>query len=110
MLRKRNIHTLDLHSDISQSRRQIILGKFKQGDLNVIVATDVAARGIDVPEINLVIQVGSPSQGIDYYIHRSGRTGRAGRIGTSILINNQRDDTIVKDVIKSAFILLIFQL
>ncbi len=107
MLKKRNIDSLDLHSGISQTRRQIILGKFKQGNLNVIVATDVAARGIDIPEINLVIQVGSPSQGIDYYIHRSGRTGRAGRIGTSVLINNHRDDSIVKDVIKRSFIFFV---
>lgn len=110
MLKKRKINSSDLHSDISQSRRQIILKNFKQGSLNVIVATDVAARGIDIPEINLVIQVGTPSQGIDYYIHRSGRTGRAGRIGTSVLINNQRNDSILKDVIKTSFCLMTFYL
>jgi len=48
----------------------------------------VAARGLDIPEINVVVQVGFPANGIEYYIHRSGRCGRAGRLGTSILIDD----------------------
>lgn len=48
----------------------------------------MAARGIDIPEVDLVIQVGAPVNGIDFYIHRSGRTGRAGRIGRSVLIDD----------------------
>ncbi len=80
----------DLHSDHSQNKRAHILSKFREGRLKVLVATDVAARGLDIPEINLVVQVGFPSQGIEYYIHRSGRCGRAGRIGTSILIDDRQ--------------------
>jgi superfamily II DNA/RNA helicase len=55
-LRKFKIRVSDLHSGLSQTKRQYILEKFREGSINVIVATDVAARGIDVPEVNLIIQ------------------------------------------------------
>ncbi|XP_062514875.1 DEAD-box ATP-dependent RNA helicase CshA-like [Corticium candelabrum] len=75
-----------LHSDLSQRLRENCLQRFRDGKVNTLVATDVAARGLDVPEIDLVIQVGPPPSGTDYYIHRTGRTGRAGRQGRAILI------------------------
>lgn len=77
-----------MHSDHSQFKREKILRAFRAGNLNVLIATDVAARGLDIHEVNLVIQVGFPANGIEYYIHRSGRCGRAGRLGTSILLDD----------------------
>ncbi|RNA12717.1 DEAD-box ATP-dependent RNA helicase 53-like [Brachionus plicatilis] len=87
-LARNGFKTSDLHSDLSQRKREIILEKFRKGSLDIIVATDVAARGIDIPEVDLVIQAGAPANGIDFYIHRSGRTGRAGRVGRSVLIDD----------------------
>ena len=80
------INAEPLHSDLSQRLRDNCLQRFRDGKVNTLVATDVAARGLDVPEIDLVMQVGPPPNGTDYYIHRTGRTGRAGRPGRAVLI------------------------
>jgi ATP-dependent RNA helicase DeaD len=72
-----------LHGDISQAQREKILGKFKKRQANILVATDVAARGIDVDNLTHVINYSLP-QDSDSYVHRIGRTGRAGRQGTAI--------------------------
>ncbi|XP_044515129.1 ATP-dependent RNA helicase DDX50 isoform X2 [Gracilinanus agilis] len=72
-----------LHGDIAQSQREITLKGFREGSFKVLVATNVAARGLDIPEVDLVIQ-SSPPQDVESYIHRSGRTGRAGRTGICI--------------------------
>lgn len=85
------IKSNDLHSDHSQNKRARILGDFRKGKTNVLVATDVAARGLDIQEVNLVVQIGFPMSGVEYYIHRSGRCGRAGRIGTSIMVLNSHE-------------------
>ncbi len=73
-----------LHGDISQNTRQQVLKSFKGGNLDILVATDVAARGLDISGVDLVIQLSPPRDG-NTYVHRSGRTGRAGRNGTSVL-------------------------
>ena len=72
-----------LHGDISQAQREKILGKFKKKQVNILVATDVAARGIDVSNLTHVINYSLP-QDSDSYVHRIGRTGRAGNQGTAI--------------------------
>jgi ATP-dependent RNA helicase DeaD len=72
-----------LHGDMSQSHRERILNKFKKGVLNVLVATDVAARGIDVQDLTHVINYSLP-QDPESYVHRIGRTGRAGKEGNAI--------------------------
>jgi ATP-dependent RNA helicase DDX21 len=72
-----------IHGDIAQSQREITLAGFRSGKFNVLVATDVAARGIDIPNVGLVIQCEPPEQS-ESYVHRSGRTGRAGQKGVSI--------------------------
>lgn len=72
-----------LHGDISQSLREKILGKFKKKQLNILVATDVAARGIDVQKLTHVINYSIPHDP-EAYVHRIGRTGRAGNKGTAI--------------------------
>jgi ATP-dependent RNA helicase DeaD len=74
-----------LSGEMEQQARTRALSAFKRGDMRALVATDVAARGIDVQDIGRVIQVDPPSD-VDTYTHRSGRTGRAGRKGTSALL------------------------
>jgi ATP-dependent RNA helicase DeaD len=71
-----------LHGDMSQSQRERVMGKFRSGGIDILVATDVAARGIDVEDVDIVINYDVP-QDPEYYIHRIGRTGRAGKEGRS---------------------------
>ncbi|KAH9281186.1 Nucleolar RNA helicase 2 [Echinococcus granulosus] len=71
------------HGDIPQEKRELILQKFREGKYKTLLTTNVAARGLDIPDVELVIQCAPPFTAEDY-IHRSGRTGRAGRCGTSI--------------------------
>eukprot|EP00462_Mataza_sp_D1_P009861 CAMPEP_0175155502 /NCGR_PEP_ID=MMETSP0087-20121206/21019_1 /TAXON_ID=136419 /ORGANISM="Unknown Unknown, Strain D1" /LENGTH=616 /DNA_ID=CAMNT_0016442681 /DNA_START=114 /DNA_END=1965 /DNA_ORIENTATION=- len=81
-----------LHGDISQAKREVTMAEFRRGDFQCLVATDVAARGLDIPEVELVVQLEFP-QSNESYIHRAGRTGRAGRSGKNILLYapDQRD-------------------
>ncbi|XP_075910859.1 ATP-dependent RNA helicase DDX50-like isoform X1 [Petromyzon marinus] len=79
-----------LHGDVPQQQREACLRAFRSGAIRVLVATDVAARGLDVPEVELVVQC-QPPHDVESYIHRSGRTGRAGRTGISICFYQERD-------------------
>ncbi|MGL4561597.1 MAG: DEAD/DEAH box helicase [Brevinema sp.] len=79
-----------LHGDMKQAQRDSVLQKFRQGTIEVLVATDVAARGLDVDEIDLVINYDFP-QDPEQYVHRIGRTGRAGRSGKSYAFIGRRD-------------------
>ncbi|MES1903852.1 MAG: hypothetical protein MHPSP_004108, partial [Paramarteilia canceri] len=79
-----------LHGDIPQAKRNSVIQNFKGGNINVLIATDVAARGLDIPKIDLVIQC-SPPNDVESYIHRSGRTGRAGKKGIAICIYAPRE-------------------
>jgi ATP-dependent RNA helicase DeaD len=72
-----------IHGDVDQKKRQKILGQFKEGSLQLLIATDVAARGIDVPDLNFVVNFTIPET-FETYTHRIGRTGRAGNTGTAI--------------------------
>ena len=72
-----------MHGDIPQDKRELVLEKFKSGKYKVLITTDVAARGLNIPEIDLVICC-SPPKDYESYVHRSGRTGRAGRFGTCV--------------------------
>ncbi len=76
-----------LSSDLSQTVREQVLTRLRDGRLRFLVATDVAARGIDIPALSHVIQY-EPSEDLEAYIHRAGRTGRAGAAGTAILLIN----------------------
>jgi ATP-dependent RNA helicase DeaD len=76
-----------ISSDFSQNARDRVLNRVRDGNLRFLVATDVAARGIDIPELSHVIQY-EPSEDLEAYIHRAGRTGRAGASGTAILLIN----------------------
>lgn len=90
-LKALNILAEEIHGDISQSQRVRTLNRFRSGEFNVLVATDVAARGLDVPALSHVINYDLPMLAEDY-IHRIGRTGRAGRSGIahSFVSNDQR--------------------
>ncbi|MEU1971883.1 DEAD/DEAH box helicase [Microbacterium sp. NPDC019599] len=84
------IHAVALHGDLNQAKRTRNLERLTSGRVNVLVATDVAARGIHVDDIDLVIQADAPDE-YKTYLHRSGRTGRAGRSGTVVtLVTRQR--------------------
>ena len=90
-----------LHGDIPQKQREITLKNFREGKVAVLVATDVAARGLDIQEVDLVIQC-EPPKDIDAYIHRSGRTGRAGRTGVSVMFYKPQQEYMVPLVERSA--------
>ncbi|XP_074307757.1 DEAD-box ATP-dependent RNA helicase 53, mitochondrial-like [Silene latifolia] len=85
-----------LHGDINQGQRERTLGRFREGSINILIATDVAARGLDIPNVDLVIHYELPSTS-EIFVHRSGRTGRAGKKGIAILIhtNDQTRDVRV---------------
>lgn len=83
-------NTGGLHGDMSQALRDTVMKQFKKRSIRILVATDVAARGIDVDEISHVIHYQLPDD-VEVYTHRSGRTGRAGREGTSIALVGGRD-------------------
>jgi superfamily II DNA/RNA helicase len=92
-LRGRRIEAVAIHGDKSQGQRERALARFEQGQVEALVATDVAARGIDVEGITHVINYDTPEDR-DAYVHRIGRTGRAGRQGTgvSFVLADQADD------------------
>lgn len=85
MLSEAGLNAIALHGDLSQARRERNLEKFTQGKAEVLVATDVAARGIHVDDIDLVLQADPPDDP-KAYVHRAGRTGRVGRAGTVITV------------------------
>ena len=94
-------YTVDcLHGDIRQSQREKVMQKFRDGKLNVLVATDVASRGIDVDDVDCVLNYDIPAEN-EYYIHRIGRTGRARKRGVAIsllgsLLDKAKLDEIAK--------------
>ena len=88
-----------LHGDLSQMQRDLTMQKFRQRRVQFLVATDVAARGLDVDDLTHVINYGLPDD-IESYTHRSGRTGRAGKQGTSISIIHSREKNKVKAIEK----------
>jgi ATP-dependent RNA helicase RhlE len=92
-LSKRGVHTAAMHGDKSQSQREKALRRFHQGGVAALVATDVAARGIDVDDITQVVNFDAPEDR-DTYVHRIGRTGRAGRtgVGVTFVMHDQARD------------------
>ncbi|MEZ5199267.1 MAG: C-terminal helicase domain-containing protein [Bacteroidales bacterium] len=80
----------DIHSDLDQPARERVLMAFKNRDLNILVATDILSRGIDVEDIELIINYDVPNDGEDY-IHRIGRTARAEAEGIAITLINEKE-------------------
>ena len=86
-----------LHGELSQAQRDLVMQKFRQRHLQLLVATDVAARGLDVNDLTHVINYGLPDD-TESYTHRSGRTGRAGKTGISIAIINLRERGKMREI------------
>lgn len=89
-----------LHGDLSQVQRDLVMQKFRIRNLQILVATDVAARGLDVDDLTHIINYGLPDD-IESYTHRSGRTGRAGKTGISIAIINLKEKSKLRAIEKS---------
>jgi ATP-dependent RNA helicase DeaD len=105
MLMKDGYNADALHGDLTQQQRDRVMLKFRQRSLQILVATDVAARGIDVEDITHVIHLNIPDE-MEFYTHRSGRTARAGKKGISIAMVSKREVGKVKQLektLKSAF-------
>tara|TARA_R110002049_G_scaffold23545_3_gene83296 strand:- start:12273 stop:13886 length:1614 start_codon:yes stop_codon:yes gene_type:complete len=96
-LKKYGYDAAPIHGDLEQSQRTRTLDGFRNGDLRFLVASDVAARGLDVPSVSHVFNFDVPSHAEDY-VHRIGRTGRAGRDGKAIMICVPRDEKNLEDV------------
>lgn len=90
-----------LHGDMRQSSRDNVMKKFRDGTIDVLIATDVAARGLDVSDIDLVFNYDLPQQA-EYYVHRIGRTARAGKKGTSFTFVTSRDYPKFREIEKYA--------
>ena len=96
-LRARGVAAEVLSGAVAQNRREQIVGQLKSGRIDVLVATDVAARGLDVDRLSHVINFDAPS-GLEAYVHRIGRTGRAGREGEAILFVTPRERHIIRSI------------
>lgn len=99
VLNKKGIGCEAIHGNKSQNARQRALNNFKSGKTRVIIATDIAARGIDIANLELVINYDLPDIP-ETYVHRIGRTGRAGRSGTALTFCSSEEYTMVKDIQK----------
>ncbi|KAF8503620.1 DEAD-domain-containing protein [Russula emetica] len=97
VLRNLNFAAIPLHGQLSQSQRLGSLSKFQSGSRNILVATDVASRGLDIPAVDIVINFDIPTHSKDY-IHRVGRTARAGRAGKSITLVTQYDVELIQRI------------
>ena len=86
-----------IHGDINQAQREATISAFRNGKIKCLVATDVAARGLDIPSVDLVIQ-SEPPKDIDSYIHRAGRTARAGRSGTCITLYTRYTECLLERI------------
>ena len=96
-LKAAGIKAEELHGDVKQSLREKTLNRYREGKFSVLVATDVAARGLDIPSISHVINYDLPSNP-EAYVHRIGRTGRAGRSGIAISLVNEEQRLYVRDI------------
>ena len=96
-MKKYGLDAAAIHGDLDQRQRMETLEKFRDGTLRFLVASDVAARGLDIPNVSHVINFDVPSHAEDY-VHRIGRTGRAGKTGTAIMICAPRDEKNLEDV------------
>ena len=94
-----------MHGDIAQNQREVTMKRFKDGKFRVLVATDVASRGLDIPNVDLVIQIEPPKE-TETYIHRSGRTARAGNKGTCITFYTGKTKMLIEQIENQAGIKL----
>jgi ATP-dependent RNA helicase DeaD len=86
-----------LHGDMAQPARETVIRKLRKGTIDTVIATDVAARGLDIENISHVINYDMPSD-VEYYVHRIGRTGRAGRTGVALTLATQRELRMISTI------------
>jgi superfamily II DNA/RNA helicase len=98
-LRKHGFDASPIHGDLDQSQRMRTLDAFRKGELKLLVASDVAARGLDIPDVSHVFNYDVPHHADDY-VHRIGRTGRAGKLGDSVTIVTPADSRNLDKVLK----------
>ncbi|MEZ0323456.1 MAG: DEAD/DEAH box helicase [Hydrogenothermaceae bacterium] len=98
-LKREGFNAEAIHGDFSQNKREAVLRKFRVGEIKILVATDVAARGLDIKGVELVVNYKLPRD-VESYIHRIGRTGRAGKEGTAISIMTSEQDKIFAQIQK----------
>jgi len=91
------VNAISIHGDKSQPDREEALRLFRNGEVPILIATDVAARGLDIPNVTNVVNYDLPSN-VDDYVHRIGRTGRVGNIGHALAFMNHKNDNIAKDM------------
>ena len=96
-VKARGYRAEELHGDMKQSQRDRVMGGFRKGQIDILIATDVAARGIDVDDVDMVINFDVP-QDVEYYVHRIGRTGRAGKSGKAVTFVAPRDFTKLREI------------
>jgi ATP-dependent RNA helicase DeaD len=96
-LQQHGLRAMAIHGDITQSLRERIIAQFKQGAIDILVATDVAARGLDVERVTHVINYDMPHDN-ETYVHRIGRTGRAGRSGITILFVTPKESRLITNI------------
>lgn len=97
LLQQQGLRAMAIHGDITQALRERIIAQFKQGAIDILVATDVAARGLDVDRVTHVINYDLPHDN-ETYVHRIGRTGRAGRSGIAILFVAPKESRLISSV------------
>ena len=97
LLKKSGIKSEAIHGDKSQGQRQRALSNFKAGAIRVMVATDIAARGIDIQELEIVINYDLPDVA-ETYVHRIGRTGRAGHLGTAVTFCSEEEQSKIREI------------
>lgn len=96
-LKENDFQAEGLHGDLSQNLRDVAMGRFRSGTTNILVATDVAARGIDVDNVEIVLNYDIP-QDVEYYVHRIGRTGRAGKTGRSFTFVSAKEMFRIREI------------
>jgi ATP-dependent RNA helicase DeaD len=96
-IKARGYRAEELHGDMKQSQRDRVMGGFRKGTIEILVATDVAARGIDVEDVDMIINFDVP-QDVEYYVHRIGRTGRAGKSGRAVTFVAPKDFTKLREI------------
>lgn len=97
LLQQQGLRAMAIHGDITQALRERIIAQFRQGAIDILVATDVAARGLDVERVTHVVNYDLPHDN-ETYVHRIGRTGRAGRSGVAILFVTPKESRLISSV------------
>jgi len=100
VLNDENIRAEAIHGDKTQRSREKALNRFRKKHVRVLVATDVASRGLDIRDVAYVIQFDMPND-IDSYVHRIGRTGRCGNRGVAIAYINEKNKALINEIIKT---------